>query len=701
MILGKLHGITHGFVLGQGGSWIQTELQDSQLIEQFEKWHQIQLPFQDLETEKQLFLACLVNVQDVLGQVPKGPSRLWPMLDLFKIQSVKTFFELLTIRSRYLASFGHSWVPFLHETLPQLPQKTISDLLKHFKDDSMNYLLTCVRVEQAGKSAPSDHDLQKLSFLELCFVLLSMICSKYVPEFELEVFSTNLKVLDSKNKLVELIIAQLKSKIENITIDAWMNLTELSTENFQASSSLKWWPQKGQNWPSNQQMLVSHYCYEISQVLPELQPVLANFAREYKREYELGIEDMDLEQVLAKLEQHDSNDWQVEFFLNDLMTNRLAKALDSDKAVQVLEKFAVNLVPFIDSIKNCRHARLVLSIMKECQLEQVQNLLVEKLTSGQVYKHNIEDEARIFLNKTVTQSDNFEKDWLVLVYQNPRLALDIIVLEACDNPGKIDLAKDLILKLPFLPWFHVSELLIQHLLDGPQNGDNLKNLVVKLCSNNSEIAAEISRTLLDRIISDKETMLVTALNILVQVKDCFELREQDKLLLLDIQQGLLNKKCKSIQDGNVLQLLNCLCINDDSLSDNEWLGFHLTQIKPHLWQKFPMIELLQVASLITKVSDTEESKAYILNQVSKTMALTDHEDVVVDYLDLHDKLIMLLIDNSEHESLQNLYLKVLNKVLQESQDSTLKHVLASIACLPKHCSTRHLSLTKISMHLKE
>ena len=72
MVVEKLHGICKGFSksLEDGGSWIQFDLEDSQLLEQFGKYHEKHIPFKDIETEKTLFLACLVNVECIAkGQI--------------------------------------------------------------------------------------------------------------------------------------------------------------------------------------------------------------------------------------------------------------------------------------------------------------------------------------------------------------------------------------------------------------------------------------------------------------------------------------------------------------------------------------------------------------------------------------------------------------------------------------------------------
>ena len=103
MAVEKLQGLCKGFSKGleDGGSWIQFDLEDSQLFEQFKKSHGKHIPFKDIETEKTLFLTCLINVEDISKEFlvkSNGPADFWPMLDLFKIRSAKTLVDLIEIR---------------------------------------------------------------------------------------------------------------------------------------------------------------------------------------------------------------------------------------------------------------------------------------------------------------------------------------------------------------------------------------------------------------------------------------------------------------------------------------------------------------------------------------------------------------------------------------------------------------------------
>ena len=112
MVIQKLHGICKGFSK-ELDDWVQFDLEDNQLLEQFEKSHEKHIPFKDIETEKTLFLTCLVNVDCIAKEIigSSGPSEIWPMLDLFKIRSVKTFIDLIKLRhnNQFYHVFKHLW----------------------------------------------------------------------------------------------------------------------------------------------------------------------------------------------------------------------------------------------------------------------------------------------------------------------------------------------------------------------------------------------------------------------------------------------------------------------------------------------------------------------------------------------------------------------------------------------------------------
>ena len=103
MAVEKLHGLCKGFrkSFEDGDTWIQFDLEDNELVEQFKKSHEKHIPFKEIQTERTLFLACLVNVEDISKEClmkSTCPSEFWPMLELFKIRSIKTFVKLVETR---------------------------------------------------------------------------------------------------------------------------------------------------------------------------------------------------------------------------------------------------------------------------------------------------------------------------------------------------------------------------------------------------------------------------------------------------------------------------------------------------------------------------------------------------------------------------------------------------------------------------
>ena len=60
--------------------------------------------------------------------------------------------------------------------------------------------------------------------------------------------------------------------------------------------------------------------------------------------------------------------------------------------------------------------------------------------------------------------------------QNPQNAVDVVLKEAIENPGKIDFAIDLFMKLPSLDQYEIPEKLIAAL----DYFDNIGNVIIKL-----------------------------------------------------------------------------------------------------------------------------------------------------------------------------------------------------------------------------
>ena len=89
--------------------------------------------------------------------------------------------------------------------------------------------------------------------------------------------------IDSKSQMVIEAKNALIGKIQLLTIDIWMALSEKSTENLDFSS-INWWPCDEMP-PSNYQLLIAHYCHQLVSISPDMTPVLSNFAREYRKEY--------------------------------------------------------------------------------------------------------------------------------------------------------------------------------------------------------------------------------------------------------------------------------------------------------------------------------------------------------------------------------------------------------------------------------
>ena len=113
-----------------------------------------------------------------------------------------------------------------------------------------------------------------------------MLCDKETKDDNdenLKMFSCVSKPIDANSNIVIEARKVLITKVQHLTIDVWMEYAEKTTKHLDLSS-IPWWHDQD-IFPSNYQLLIAHYCYELVNLAPDLKAVLSQFAREYKREY--------------------------------------------------------------------------------------------------------------------------------------------------------------------------------------------------------------------------------------------------------------------------------------------------------------------------------------------------------------------------------------------------------------------------------
>ena len=136
--------------------------------------------------------------------------------------------------------------------------------------------------------------------------------------------------------------------------------------------------------------------------------------------------------------------------------------------------------------------------------------------------------------------------------QNPIHAVDIVLQEAIENPGKVDLAVDLLSKLPTLEKYKISEKLIPNLEDC--DSDCIPDLIIKLSEKNDIFAKEICQVLLEFAMKNQQCTLI-ALEIISKL-DGYKKSVRNSDIILCIDKVTTCKKSRTILDGQVQNLLH-------------------------------------------------------------------------------------------------------------------------------------------------
>ena len=69
---------------------------------------------------------------------------------------------------------------------------------------------------------------------------------------------------------------------------------------------------------------------------------------------------------------------------------------------------------------------------------QAKNCKLEKIAKLNQQLQQQDQDLRIFLNKAIINEET-EKEWLILVFQDPHYSVQTLIQEAMNNPGKVSL----------------------------------------------------------------------------------------------------------------------------------------------------------------------------------------------------------------------------------------------------------------------
>ena len=208
--------------------------------------------------------------------------------------------------------------------------------------------------------------------------------------------------------------------------------------------------------------------------------------------------------------------------------------------------------------------------------------------------------------------------------QNPIHAVDIVLQEAIENPGKVDLAVDLLSKLPTLEKYKISEKLIPNLEDC--ESDCIPDLIIKLSEKNDIFAKEICQVLLEFALKNQQCTLI-ALEIISKLEG-YKKSVRNSDIILCIDKVTTCKKSRTILDGQVQNLLHEFVQDSKSIDKDDQL-LKLSWIKPDQWNGFDSaIEVLDNVITVIDFIEDSEHKLFIIKQLSEFLGKK-----VEDYFD--------------------------------------------------------------------
>ena len=284
---------------------------------------------------------------------------------------------------------------------------------------------------------------------------------------------------------------------KEMTLDTWIDFAEIQAETVMSRfTDISIW-KSTDHFPSNLQMILAHYTFEIKEYLSERNlieaqslQILDSFSKKYNRIAELQLETMTADDILARLKEYENvenktscgseNDWKITAYLEFLLTemwedvmNR-TKNISDDKAIdfiQALTKKAAFIINFCEKLYSeivlyneksllwKTKLKLLLAISKHLSLENSKKILDLRLQDHGVNSsiflndHSFYNDMRLFLNKIVIKDNNYISDALIvemnqLILQSPKEVVFYLIQEGLENKGKVDVVSKVLCFLP-------------------------------------------------------------------------------------------------------------------------------------------------------------------------------------------------------------------------------------------------------------
>ena len=183
-------------------------------------------------------------------------------------------------------------------------------------------------------------------------------------------------------QLFENILSIYLAIAKEVTLDSWIDLAEVKTETIAARfPAITIWD-TNDYLPSNLQMILAHYSFQVLEYvternmnLPNAKQILSTFSKQYNRICELQLDTMNIDDILGQITEFteakfspcdENNDWKKAAYSQHLLAvmwgdvmgeTKVLSESNVIKGLQTLSKNATFLIDYCDKL----YAELVLS----------------------------------------------------------------------------------------------------------------------------------------------------------------------------------------------------------------------------------------------------------------------------------------------------------------------------------------------------
>ena len=394
--------------------------------------------------------------------------------------------------------------------------------------------------------------------------------------------------------LLDVICDQLESVISKVTVDVWLDLVDLQTEEILKNPSVQFWDPKAIIIPTNIQLLSAHYASEVMEGADKfsnsekLKLMVKSFAKSYDKTVELHMDDMSLEDLLANAKR-ETVTWKLESYLTYLTTAKLDSCCRNDEALKLLSShpelvtkqvkdlyaktFEADSSPLLSDVFK--------SVFEKSNTETCQKILEEHVEKQgldkQLKTSSFYRNCRQFFNRSVSEGDQVDLRLLYsLALQAPGRVLKLLLDEAVESSGKVPVMMNLVSYIPCVALYQVdgkakiiSDILqrLKSNIDNKSVRDNLLQMVRNFPKSDvwkagyESVTIELSIIFASNAGIESYCSFITVIGLLLESEEA--LSEKGKLKVArSLSMSLEQDVNVSLQDSVMNLLLNLSEKND-------------------------------------------------------------------------------------------------------------------------------------------